>query len=140
MAPKYTSPPIPAEYNALVWDIVRQIPSGRVSTYGQIAALIPPPLGMNIRDYNAWGARWVGGAMAACPSGVPWQRVINAQGKVSIRRGGGNIRQRHLLEAEGVVFDERDRLNLAQFKWAGPSQEWLEARSLSARANNEGGS
>lgn len=136
---QYTSPPTPADYNALVWEIVRQIPSGRVSTYGQIAALIPLPRGMNLRDYEAWGARWVGGAMAACPEDVPWQRVINAQGKISIRRRGGHIRQRQLLEAEGVVFGESGRIDLAQFKWAGPLQV-LGARGLSARAGIEGGS
>ncbi|MDO9349360.1 MAG: MGMT family protein [Anaerolineales bacterium] len=71
----------------MVWDIVRQIPAGKVATYGQIAALIPPPGGMPLPDYLAFEARWVGGAMAACPPDVPWQRVINAQGKISLRPG-----------------------------------------------------
>src|SRR3972149_4092650 len=99
---KFTSPPDRQVYYALVWEIVRQIPSGKVSSYGQIAALIPPPEGMSAKDYSAWGARWVGGAMAACPEGVPWQRVINAQGKISLRPGG--YEQRKVLEAEGGVF------------------------------------
>lgn len=75
----HTSPPDAATFNALVWDIVRQIPRGRVSTYGQIAAMIPPPQGFNLRQYEAAGARWVGGAMAECPDDVPWQRVINPE-------------------------------------------------------------
>lgn len=118
MSPNFTSPPNPAAFNAAVWELVRQIPEGKVATYGQIAALIPPPEGMTPKDYQAFGARWVGGAMAACPEGVPWQRVINAQGKISLRRGAE--RQRELLEAEGVEFDQRERVDLARYAWSGP--------------------
>jgi methylated-DNA-protein-cysteine methyltransferase-like protein len=57
--------------------------------------------------------------MAACPENVPWQRVINAQGKISLRQGSGGTRQRELLEAEGVQFDERDRVDLKQYQWEG---------------------
>jgi methylated-DNA-protein-cysteine methyltransferase-like protein len=122
MATQYTSHRDLKVFNALVWEIVRQIPPGRVSTYGQIAAMIPPPEGMTLRSYVAFGPRWVGGAMAACPEGVPWQRVINAQGKISIRSAE---EQRRLLEAEGIVFDEKNRVNLKRFGWSGPSHEWL---------------
>src|SRR3990172_2404353 len=130
MPAKFTSPPDRDQFNALVWDIVRQVPPGRVATYGQIAALIPPPGGMTPRDYEAWGARWVGGAMAACPDDVPWQRVINSQGKISLRKGGGHLRQRELLEVEGVIFDEKERVDLHRFGWAGLSEDWLESRGL----------
>ena len=116
---KFTSPPDRDYYYAQVWDVVRQIPEGNVATYGQIADLIPPPGKMNESDYRAWGARWVGGAMAACPSDVPWQRVINAQGKISLRRGGGKERQRHLLENEGIIFDNKERIDLKRFGWKG---------------------
>lgn len=126
----YTSPPDPQGYNALVWEIVSQIPPGKVSTYGQIAAMIPPPSGMDARRYASFSPRWVGGAMAACPEGVPWQRVINSQGKISLRRGSGSQRQRQLLEAEGVDFDERERVNLKRFGWNGPAAEWLAAHGL----------
>jgi len=127
---KYTSPPNPKIYHALVWEIVRQIPPGKVSTYRQIARYIPPPQGVNIRNYQAWSPRWVGGAMAACPEGVPWQRVINSQGKVSLRKGGGHIYQQQLLEAEGVQFDERGKVDLTRFGWEGPCKEWLASQSL----------
>jgi len=130
MESRFTSPPDPKAFNARVWEIVRQIPPGRVCTYGQIAAMIPLPDGMNLRDYEAFGARWVGGAMAACPDDVPWQRVINAQGKISIRKTGGHLRQRALLEAEGVEFDERERIDLARYGWDGPPSDWLIARGL----------
>lgn len=118
---RYVSPPKREEFYQKVWDLVRQIPLGKVSTYGKIAAMLPPPPGMDIKAYLAFGARWVGGAMAACPQGVPWQRVINSQGKVSLRPGGGGSDQRELLENEGVVFDEHDRVDLKIYAWAGPT-------------------
>jgi len=74
--------------------------------------------------------------MAACPSDVPWQRVINAQGKISIRSGSQGVSaaetQRRLLESEGVLFDARDRVNLSQFGWQGPSAEWLRENGFEA--------
>jgi methylated-DNA-protein-cysteine methyltransferase-like protein len=122
MSPGFSSPPDPVAFNAQVWNIVRQIPPGKVATYGQIAGFISPPGSMSAKDYKAFGARWVGGAMAGCPEGVPWHRVINAQGKISPRRGGGYSQQRQLLEAEGVVFDSRERVSLAQYGWSGPEE------------------
>jgi methylated-DNA-protein-cysteine methyltransferase-like protein len=118
----FSSPPDRIIFNSQVWEIVKQIPAGKVSTYGQIATMIPTPEGMTPADYQAWGARWVGGAMASCPEGVPWQRVINAQGKISLRKGGGHLRQRELLEAEGIVFDNRDRINLSRYGWEGSTE------------------
>jgi methylated-DNA-protein-cysteine methyltransferase-like protein len=116
---RYTSPPGREAFNQQVWRLVRQVPPGKVCTYGQIAALIPPPGGMDPKSYHAFAPRWVGGAMAACPEDVPWQRVINAQGKVSLGRQGGQ-EQRELLEAEGIEFDERGRVDLRKYAWAGP--------------------
>jgi len=118
---RYVSPPKKDEFNQKVWALVRQIPPGKVCTYGQVAALVGPPAGMDPKSFLAFGARWVGGAMAACPEDVPWQRVINAQGKVSLRPGGGGSHQRDLLEAEGVIFDEHDRVDLKTFAWERPS-------------------
>lgn len=115
-------PAIRFAFYAEVWQIVRQIPAGKVATYGQIAALIPPPKGVSVEEYRAWGARWVGGAMAACPEDVPWQRVLNAQGKISLSKPEDYVRQRQLLEAEGVQFDEKGRVDLRRFGWEGPSQ------------------
>ncbi len=128
MAPKFTSPTNREAYNAIVWEIVRQIPAGKVATYGQIAGLIPPPQGASERGYRAWGPRWVGGAMAACPPDVPWQRVVNAQGKISLRQGAEH--QRQLLESEGVLFNERDVINLSKYSWSGPSERWLSEHGL----------
>ena len=128
MTERFVSPPNLHEFNALVWEIVRQIPAGKVAAYGQIAGLIPPPGGMDPKSYLAFGARWVGGAMAACPNDVPWQRVINAQGKVSPRPGAEH--QRQLLEDEGVEFDDRERVDWKRFRWEGPDEAWCKAHGL----------
>ena len=122
MTPHFTSPPDPQGFRIHVWNIVRQIPNGKVATYGQIASLLPVPSGITEQDFRAFAPRWVGGAMAACPDDVPWQRVINAQGKISLR-GSDNSRQQELLEAEGVEFDDRQRVDLKRFGWTGPEKK-----------------
>lgn len=119
---RFTSPPDPIVFKNRVWEIVRKIPPGQVATYGQIAALISPPPEMEAADYNTFGARWVGGAMSACPENVPWQRVINSQGKISLPPGAGYQHQRQLLEEEGIIFDERGRIDLKRYRWPGPNQ------------------
>src|SRR3954447_23796080 len=89
---------------ARIYLVVQQIPAGKVATYGQIAVIV-----------GNCTARMVGYALAALHSGkdVPWQRVINAQGKISFRAdSGGNALQRRLLEEEGLRFDAQDRVDL----------------------------
>jgi methylated-DNA-protein-cysteine methyltransferase-like protein len=86
--------------------MVRQIPRGRVATYGQIARIVGTT------------PRAVGFAMAACPADVPWQRVVNARGEVSARAAGaGEANQRRRLRDEGVPLDRRGRVDLAQRGW-----------------------
>jgi len=91
--------------------IARKVPAGRVTTYGAVAAEAGLP----------GRARQVGYAMAALPDdhGVPWHRVINARGEVSPRAGGTAFEkiQRNLLEAEGIVFNARGRVDLDRFGW-----------------------
>jgi len=124
----FTSPPNPQEFKEHVWQLVRQVPRGKVATYGQIALMIPPPAGVDFDAYRAQAPRWVGSAMAGCPDDVPWQRVINSQGKISERPGAQ--KQRKLLEDEGVVF-LKDRIDLKKYGWKGlgeadqPKQETL---------------
>ena len=97
----------------LVWATVKRIPRGKVATYGQIAALAGMPR----------HARHAGYALAATPENmkIPWHRVINARGRVSLRLkhwGSGNDDlQRILLEAEGVNFDGSGRVDLKKFRW-----------------------
>jgi methylated-DNA-protein-cysteine methyltransferase-like protein len=106
-----------------IYAVTRQVPPGKVSTYGQIAAIVG----------RGCTARQVGYAMAALRSddkSVPWQRVINSQGEISLRAGGGGERQRSLLEAEGVEFDAGGRADFRRFGWEGPDWEWLEQHAF----------
>jgi methylated-DNA-protein-cysteine methyltransferase-like protein len=96
-----------------VYEIVRRIPLGKVATYGQIAHLLGQPR----------AARTVGWALRALPSGsdVPWQRVINARGAISLGAdSSGAALQRALLEGEGVVFNDRGHIDLQVYGWSGP--------------------
>ena len=93
-----------------IYQVVRRIPRGRVATYGQVAQLA------GLRGH----ARQVGYALHAVPDTerIPWQRVINALGGISIRPGNDNDRlQRLLLEEEGVRFDRRGRIDLERYRW-----------------------
>ncbi len=119
--PSFTSPPDPIIFNHQVWDIVRQIPAGKVATYGQIARMLPPPDGVEEKAYRAFAPRWVGSAMAKCPEDVPWQRVINSKGEISPRPGAEH--QRQLLEEEGVAFNESSRIDLKIFGWQSSTGE-----------------
>jgi methylated-DNA-protein-cysteine methyltransferase-like protein len=80
-----------------------------------------------------WGAyiriraRWVGYALASCPEDIPWQRVVNAQGRISPRPGHGPHVQRLLLKEEGVHLGKAGRIELDHYLWR-PDPGWLEAR------------
>lgn len=90
-----------------VYDIVEQIPYGRVIAYGQIARMLGRPR----------AAREVGWAMRCCPEGLPWQRVVMAHGAITggmyaeIRRG--------ILETEGITFLPDGRVDMASCRWLG---------------------
>lgn len=100
-----------------IYAAVRQIPKGKVATYGQIALLAGIPN----------GARQVGYALAALEETnliasaqtTPWQRVVNRHGEISysFSRGGGDDLQRLLLEAEGVKFNAAGTIDLTRFGW-----------------------
>ena len=116
----FTDPPDARAFNPKVWEAARQVPYGKVATYGKLAELVGAPQGIDPEDYTSLGPRWVGTAMAACPADVPWHRIVNAQGRISIRTGGGHLKQRALLEAEGIEFDDKDRIDLNRFGWGIP--------------------
>ena len=124
----FASPPDTFIFNNQVWEIVRQVPPGKVTTYGQIAKMIPPPGDMPQRSYDAFGPRWVGGAMAASRDDVPWQRVINSQGKISLRPGLED--QRRQLEEEDVEFNESSKVDFERFGWNGPDPAWCKERGF----------
>ena len=96
---------------AQIYEIIKRIPAGKVATYGQIAKLAGVPR----------GARQIGYALSALPDpeSVPWHRVINAQGKISIRSNPDYAElQRRLLEAEGIIFSDKGCVPLAEYRWA----------------------
>ncbi len=100
----------PTGTHARIHAVVSRIPRGRVATYGQVAELVGLP----------GGARQVGYALHAlgAQSSIPWQRVINAKGRVSPRSVPGfDAVQRGLLEREGVVFGTDDRVDLERYRW-----------------------
>ena len=104
---------LPTAFAQKVYEVVRMIPYGRVTTYSAVATLV----------FSPRAARAVGQALRAglwSPDPVPWQRVINAQGRISFR--GDLVRaelQQKLLEEEGVEFDDSDRVDLDRFGWWG---------------------
>lgn len=94
---------------AVVHRLVAQIPRGQVATYGQLSKLIGrrlTPLGVG------WAIR------AAAEGAIPWQRVVNAHGRISTDDQHPGL-QREMLESEGVIFDARDRIDLSRFGWSG---------------------
>jgi methylated-DNA-protein-cysteine methyltransferase-like protein len=95
---------------AAVYQVVAAVPQGKVTTYGRVAEM----LGGRI------SARAVGWALHVCPEGVPWHRVVNAQGGCSTDRLHDLPPglQRSLLEAEGVGFRKRGTVDLSRFLWA----------------------
>jgi methylated-DNA-protein-cysteine methyltransferase-like protein len=105
-----------------IYAVVQQIPEGHVATYGQIARMV-----------GRCSAKMVGFALAALKSNlsapeVPWQRVINQKGKISIHGDGfGNAIQRSLLEQEGVIFDSEGCIDFRVAGWDGPDSDWMAA-------------
>ncbi len=93
-----------------IFRVVKQIPKGRVASYGQVAGLAGLP----------GRARQVGYALHAASEEleIPWQRVIYAKGEISLPtdEGQGQI-QRQMLEREGILFDERGRIDLTRYGW-----------------------
>ena len=92
-----------------IWQIVYQIPKGKVASYGQIATLADLP------GY----ARYVGYTMKSLPSDtkLPWYRVVNSQGRISLPRGSVQYQTQKLeLEKEGIIF-VNEKFSMPKFQW-----------------------
>ena len=101
-----------------IYKLVKQIPKGQVATYGQIAKMV-----------GNCGPRQVGYAMSHTPANmkIPWHRVINSQGRVSVRKQGSeDPLQIQLLKNEGVLFSKSGRIDFAEYAWFGPDWEWMQ--------------
>lgn len=94
-------------FRQLVEELVRQIPTGRVMTYGQIAALCG----------NARAARIVGGVAHFGDPAVPWQRVVNKQGGLASGYPGGRRGHAEALRAEGLKVSEDYKVNVQELLW-----------------------
>jgi len=106
-----------------VYLLVSQIPRGQVASYGQIAALLGHP-----RAARTVG--WALNALAESEGGeVPWHRVINHAGRITIARAGLDPEvQRRLLEEEGVEFDQNGYVDMRRFGWRG--LDWAEVEHI----------
>ena len=102
-----------------IYELVRQVPRGKVASYGMIASLL-----------GGTTPRMVGFAMAGVPvdTDIPWQRIINASGGISPRPGAE--RQYQLLESEGITFSKAGKVNWKEVRWQGPDEAWLEGRGI----------
>lgn len=93
----------------IIWQLVATIPAGKIATYGQLAKLAGYPN----------HARYVGATLKMLPkdSSLPWFRVVNAQGKISLpENSSAYTRQRHLLEADGIEFSA-NKIPLRHYQW-----------------------
>jgi methylated-DNA-protein-cysteine methyltransferase-like protein len=97
-------------FSQKVKEVIRQIPAGRVATYGQVAAIAG----------NPWAVRGVVWVLhsSSDKENLPWQRVVNARGRISLGRNQGYKRQKALLESEGVTFDSGDVIDLDRYLWS----------------------
>jgi methylated-DNA-protein-cysteine methyltransferase-like protein len=98
------------DINHRIWQVVAAIPKGKVATYGCIAR----------KAGLARAARRVGLALRGLPKNtqIPWHRVINAQGRISLPEGSNSHQiQRSRLEAEGILFRANGTVNLMEFGW-----------------------
>ena len=95
-----------------IYAVVKEIPIGKVATYGQIAAIVSPGL----------PARIVGFALHGLSEGtvLPWHRVINSQGKISyaVSRNQYDSLQQKLLEQEGILFTTNGKIDLIKYLWS----------------------
>jgi methylated-DNA-protein-cysteine methyltransferase related protein len=108
-------PRVDEDFAKRVYDLVAQIPRGRVMTYGQIAALCGA----------AWAAWEVGQIAHTGPSGLPWQRVVNKQGGLAAGwPGGGRMAHAERLRAEGVAVSTEYTVDVDRLLW-NPSQTTL---------------
>jgi methylated-DNA-protein-cysteine methyltransferase-like protein len=96
-------------FSVRVKDIIKQIPRGKVATYGQIAAIAG----------NHRAARQVAWLLHSSTENdnLPWHRVINGKGKISLEPGHGFEKQKQLLQNEGIRFDKNQRIDLKHFLW-----------------------
>lgn len=98
-----------------VIDIIKKIPYGKVATYGQIAGCAGSPRAARQVAYILHSS--------SGKEGLPWHRVVNSQGGISLKPRHGYELQKQLLEEEGIVFYDNDYIDLKQFGWIEDSMK-----------------
>ncbi len=103
------------DFTSEVIKLIKAIPRGKVATYGQIAYLTG--LYPSVRRVV-----WI---LHSCSEkeGLPWHRVVNRKGEISLKPGAGYEKQKELLEREGVVFDDDGRIDLDRFLWEADEED-----------------
>jgi methylated-DNA-protein-cysteine methyltransferase related protein len=120
------SPPDPQDPFERIYLVCEQVPAGQVATYGDIATVVG----------GGCDARAVGhalGALGARAASVPWQRIINRTGGIST----SGPRQKELLAAEGVTFDDKGHVRMDAHHWPGPSEAWARAHGFGVLPSRE---
>jgi methylated-DNA-protein-cysteine methyltransferase-like protein len=107
--------PVTRQFFEAVWELVGEVPPGRVTTYGWLARRLGRPQHARLVGYALHGAT------ASC--GVPCHRVVNSQGRLSGAPHFGPPGQRALLEAEGIVFRPDGGVDLCRYLWRPPGPD-----------------
>jgi methylated-DNA-protein-cysteine methyltransferase-like protein len=106
---------MPTPFTLKVKALIRQIPAGKVASYGLIAALAGNPRA-------ARQVTWILHSSSVADN-LPWHRVVNRKGKLSLKPLDGYEIQKQRLQQEGVVFDEHDTIDLDRFLWCGKEND-----------------
>ena len=96
-------------FSERIKNLIKTIPPGKVATYGQIAAMAGNPRGVR-------GVVWILHSSSRAAN-LPWHRVINVKGRISLSPGQGYEEQKSRLADEGIHFDTQDRIDLKRFLW-----------------------
>jgi methylated-DNA-protein-cysteine methyltransferase-like protein len=106
------------DFSSKVIKLIKSIPKGKVATYSQIACLAG--FCSSIRRVV-----WI---LHACSKkeGLPWHRVVNQKGTISLRPGAGYETQKELLQREGIVFDKKNRINMERYLWEPDEDNLIE--------------
>lgn len=108
---------MPSEFSTRAIQIIKGIPEGTVATYGQIAALAGSP---RAARQVAWLLH-----SASDKYDLPWHRVINAQGRISLRANQGHKRQKRRLKSENIKINQKGQVNLSRYQWQPQGMAFL---------------
>jgi methylated-DNA-protein-cysteine methyltransferase-like protein len=105
------------DFTSEVIRLIKSIPKGKVATYGQIA---------NLTGFYPSVRRvvWILHSSSK-KEGLPWHRVVNRRGTISLKPGAGYEKQKEMLKREGIVFNERGRIDLERYLWEPDEENFI---------------